>query len=80
MVKLEEENEKLKASKIKAANQLQEFSEKFFAAADASICKGSPCPSPFPSILELRSSSRSRADSFSSSGSSSQSRFSAISL
>ena len=74
IVKLEKDNEKLKNRKEKAGQQLQEFSEKFFAMTDEAI-KVSPVASPFPSLKNLH-----RRDSVCSSNSSQSSRLSAISL
>ena len=84
VVKLEEDNQKLKTGRETAGQQLQDFAEKFFAVSDAISIKGSPAPSPrpspYPSLADLNLFARRGSRDSVSSSRSSLSRLSGISL
>ena len=80
VVKLEKDNEHLKATRAQAGLQLQNFAEIFYSETETIKLCGSATTSPHPSLAELRR--RSRTDSLSSNSSlhSRGSRFSGASL
>lgn len=62
VVKLEKDNENLKATRAKAGQQLQNFAEIFYNATETVKVTGSTNNSPHPSLGELRQLSRVRAE------------------